>query len=90
MKTLEEWILPRTAEEYANMAPKGFNWNEVGCYAHGYETARKEIAPLIKVELEWMQCKIDALMLEYCPEDMTEEQIENWKKHQKPVDINFN
>lgn len=29
-----------------------------------------------------MQAKIDRLMLEYCPEDMTPEQIENWKRHQ--------
>lgn len=28
------------------------------------------------------QARIDALMLEYCPEEMTEEQIARWKKHQ--------
>jgi hypothetical protein len=32
------------------------------------------------------QAKIDELMLEYCPDDMTEEQIEEWKKHQRAVD----
>ena len=30
-----------------------------------------------------LQAKIDALMLEYCPEDMTPEQIENWNRHQR-------
>jgi len=29
-----------------------------------------------------LQSKIDSLMLEYCPDEMTEEQIENWEKHQ--------
>ena len=29
-----------------------------------------------------MQAKIDALMLEYCPDEMTPEQIDNWKLHQ--------
>jgi len=32
-----------------------------------------------------LQAKIDALMLEYCPEDMTKEQLEEWAAHQKPV-----
>lgn len=30
-----------------------------------------------------LQAKIDSLMLEYCPNDMTEEQLTNWAKHQK-------
>lgn len=29
-----------------------------------------------------LQAKIDRLMLEYCPEEMTPEQIAEWKKHQ--------
>ena len=29
-----------------------------------------------------LQAKIDALMLEYCPDEITPEQIENWKRHQ--------
>lgn len=35
-----------------------------------------------KREREAMQAKIDALMLEYCPEEMTPEQLEKWCKHQ--------
>ena len=31
------------------------------------------------------QAKIDALMLEYCPEEMTPEQTQNWAAHQRPV-----
>jgi hypothetical protein len=30
-----------------------------------------------------MEVKIDNLMLEYCPEDMTKEQIKNWQRHQE-------
>lgn len=32
-----------------------------------------------------LEAKIDALMLEYCPDEMTPEQIENWGKHQRRV-----
>lgn len=32
-----------------------------------------------------LQAQIDRLMLEYCPSEMTPEQIENWKRHQRPV-----
>lgn len=29
-----------------------------------------------------LQAKIDALMLEYCPEEMTQEQVERWEESQ--------
>lgn len=32
-----------------------------------------------------MKAKIDALMLEYCPDEMTQEQIAEYAKHQKPA-----
>lgn len=35
---------------------------------------------------DYQQSVIDAIMLEYCPEEMTWEQIEEWKKHQKVVE----
>ena len=31
------------------------------------------------------ESKIDALMLEYCPSDMTQEQMDRWGRHQNPV-----
>lgn len=31
------------------------------------------------------QAKIDALMLEYCPDEMTPEQIAEWERHQRAV-----
>ena len=33
-----------------------------------------------------LQAKIDSLMLEYCPDEMTPQQAENWCKHQRPLD----
>ena len=33
-------------------------------------------------ERDSLQAKIDALMFEYCPDEMTEEQIDNWANHQ--------
>lgn len=34
-----------------------------------------------------MQAQIDRLMLEYCPEEMTPEQVENWGRHQKAAPL---
>ena len=33
-----------------------------------------------------LQYRIDQLMLEYCADEMTEPQLENWAAHQKRVD----
>jgi len=43
---------------------------------------RNEIDEL-KKELGYKQCFIDNLMLEYCPDDMTEEQLRVWASHQR-------
>jgi len=40
-----------------------------------------EIAEL-RAALAAAEAKIDALMLEYCPDEMTEEQTANWARHQ--------
>lgn len=36
-----------------------------------------------KAENERLQAQIDRLMLEYCPDEMTDEQKDNWAKHQR-------
>lgn len=36
-------------------------------------------------ELESQQAKIDALMLEFCPEALPPAQLEEWARHQQPV-----
>ena len=42
----------------------------------------------IYINYQALQAKIDALMMEYCPEEMTEKQLEEWAANQIPVDIN--
>lgn len=39
-------------------------------------------------EVERQQAKIDALMLEYCQDEMTKEQFANWESHQRIVKEN--
>lgn len=46
---------------------------------------RDELATM-KQRAELAEAKVDRLMLEYCPDEMTEAQIEGWAKHQVPVD----
>ena len=36
-----------------------------------------------------LQAKIDRLMLEYCPEEMTQDQLDTWAENQKPIDDNL-
>ena len=38
-----------------------------------------------KQDTEVLQAQIDSLMLEYCPNEMTKEQMDNWAKHQRCV-----
>ena len=45
--------------------------------------ANDEITRL-RAEVEAKQARIDALMLEHCPDEMTQEQTDNWKAHQRP------
>lgn len=42
---------------------------------------------VLKAEKAHLQFLLDSVMIEYCPDEMTEEQMENWSKHQKKVDI---
>ena len=53
---------------------------------------RKWLCDLIeslRQQLSAAQAKIDELMLEYCPEEMTNEQIAEYEKHQRPAWRNF-
>lgn len=38
------------------------------------------------IENNHLQFLLDSVMLEYCPNEMTEEQMKNWSKHQRKVD----
>ena len=41
-------------------------------------------------EINYLQFKIDSLMLEYCPEEMTGEQILNWEDNQRAISAALN
>lgn len=41
--------------------------------------------PELEAERERLQARVDCLMLEHCPEDMTPGQVDNWGKHQRPA-----
>jgi hypothetical protein len=41
---------------------------------------------VLEAERDNLQATIDELMLEYCPDDMTDEQLENWGNHQESVE----
>ena len=43
--------------------------------------SQKRIEELERQNAE-LQSQIDELMLEYCPEEMTKEQLDEWGKHQ--------
>lgn len=40
---------------------------------------------IANAEAARLQARIDALMLEHCPDEMTPEQIAEWERHQVPV-----
>ena len=53
---------------------------DTGEHESGFEQGKAEA----QAEIDVKQAKIDALMLEYCPDEMTKEQLDNWAKHQMP------
>lgn len=48
-------------------------------------TAAEAITEL-RQQLAAKQAEVDALMLEYCPSEMSQEQLGNWAAHQRPVE----
>lgn len=39
----------------------------------------------LRTQVAALQARVDALMLEFCPDEMTEEQKETWARHQRPA-----
>jgi hypothetical protein len=37
----------------------------------------------VKADRDGLQAKVDALMLEYCPSEMNDNQLAEWASHQK-------
>jgi hypothetical protein len=52
--------------------------------AHSLEMVRADVAEQQRDDLQY---RLDSLMLEYCPQDMTKEQIAAWWKAQRPVEV---
>ena len=55
------------------------DWYEANNVKHSHTHVREGI---LLDRLEAAKAKIDSLMLEYCPEDMTEKQIADWGDNQ--------
>lgn len=51
-----------------------------------YGTSSIAAYETLSAEVDALQAKIDALMLEYCPEEMTPEQVAAYEAAQRPVD----
>lgn len=47
----------------------------------------KARAATYKKKADAAQAKIDALMFEHCPQEMTQAQMDRWALHQKPVNV---
>ena len=58
-----------------------------GCpYEYGGWVEWEDVEALVKKNAA-LQAKIDELMLEYCPDEMTPEQIAEWERNQVTADI---
>lgn len=42
----------------------------------------EDVVQCLLKELDAKQAELDRVMFEHCPDEMTQEQIENWKRHQ--------
>ena len=42
----------------------------------------------MRQQLAAKQAEVDALMLEYCPSEMSQEQLDNWAEHQQSRSFN--
>lgn len=69
--------LRQESANYENASKITNNWNLEIANANGN----------LRQKNEALQAKIDSLMLEYCPDEMTPEQIENYAAHQVKVVI---
>lgn len=51
----------------------------------GHNYTAQQMLEYAEAACDALQAKLDRLMLEYCPEEMTPEQLATWAKHQRPV-----
>lgn len=86
-------------EKVAKWVEKAKNWTaspEAGKQLEGYRTMGAKCAELeserdqLRQQLAAKQAAVDALMLEYCPSEMSQEQLDNWAAHQRPSEWKTN
>lgn len=53
----------------------------------GQRNASNAMIVQLQDEVANRQAKIDELMMEYCPDEMTMGQLVDWSAHQKPVEV---
>ncbi len=51
--------------------------------AEYHTNAMQRFAEAAAQKADSLQAQLDAMMLEFCPEEMTEAQKDNWAKHQR-------
>ncbi|NLH94321.1 MAG: hypothetical protein GX466_08945 [Candidatus Cloacimonetes bacterium] len=53
-----------------------------------YAKALRDTENELRQQLAAKQAEVDALMLEYCPSEMSQEQLDTWAAHQRPAKEN--
>jgi hypothetical protein len=74
-------IADRTQEPNPEDGGNHLPWQDVPATIRAHDLTPYESAQ--DAEIAALQAKIDALMLEYCPSEMTPEQMAEWERHQK-------
>jgi len=90
-RLLREKIVKAITREFPNDSNSNY-------FLEGYDTAMSDAVVIVndllrdkdqdidyKQQRDHLQAKLDSLMFEYCPEDMTIEQKETWAKNQWPL-----
>jgi len=72
---------------WGNLALKNGNISSFVNLVTDWAQAAEEGYLELDKENKALQSKVDWLMLEYCPEEMSEEQRQNWEANQKVSDV---
>lgn len=80
-------MTPERWEELFNeAAAQGEHMDDAACWEYAARHLSRELSEA-RADAAAKQARIDALMLEYCPTEMTNAQLAEWAGHQKPVSV---
>lgn len=79
------WPLPTSVCSDPCASTPGYPHQRVGTNLLTADEARQMLQHVVGPLLNAKQAVIDRLMLEHCPEEMTEAQVREWGEHQKPA-----